>query len=430
MADDLGFQLSAPSADNFGFQPAPQVPDMSGVQKTAQQNMMPEAPKEGEEVKPNPPQSPSQQLDKAMGFSVSSTLKGENQTTPLPAPMREHLINAYKDGSTQGPGDFFQSALLATAPIAVGVMNQLEHPLDSLLNVGKNIAGGVEAGVQNLKNFATMADLPTPVTNEIEAKIRAGQPVNWKDYLGEFNEKFTNSPGGQAMGAVFNPILGAVAPAFDTATKTLENAGIPHQVTQFLMNVSPAFGLLKGHPLESTSFPEGTGPWDRVQGADAMKQIVGEHLEKLPESVTSSDIDNTIHKGTKNIAPQATDFENTSKIMFGDNKAVDSLQDIYKQTGVRPDQVFEDAKRDPETMAAVQEGRIPPIYDHLIDRRPPIPADIQAAIDRAQTWEPTKGPTQLSPEGASTSNNPLGCRNLHAIWQLHYVKGEGQRIVT
>lgn len=129
--------------------------------------------------------------------------------------------------------------------------------------IAKGVPEGFKAGWENLKNFATMADMPTPVLDEIKGKAERGEPVNWKDYLGSFNEAFTNSPAGQAMGAAFNPVFGATMPAFQEATKLLEDAGIPHQVTEAIVNLSPLAGV---HGMKAKAeFAPTEGPWGTVE---------------------------------------------------------------------------------------------------------------------------------------------------------------------
>lgn len=105
------------------------------------------------------------------------------------------------------------------------------------------VTHGIEAGGENMANLLTMKNLPTPVLAEIKAKQARGEPVNWKEYVGAFNEGFTNSPGGQAMGAVFNTLGGALAPVVGGVNKGLEKVGMPHEVSEAVENISPALGI-------------------------------------------------------------------------------------------------------------------------------------------------------------------------------------------
>ena len=86
------------------------------------------------------------------------------------------------------------------------------------------------------------------------------------------------------------------------------------------------------------------------------------------------------------------------------------LEDTYAKTGVRPDQVFEDAKNNPEVAADISNGKIPSAYDHL---RTLTPAEEGLESEGAgetvtkQPIKPSEPNPNLSGEGASTSINPL-----------------------
>lgn len=71
------------------------------------------------------------------------------------------------------------------------------------------------------------------------------------------------------------------------------------------------------------------------------------------------------------------------------SQIVDTLHQTYKETGVHPDQVYEDAKNNPEVAADLAAGKVPAAYDHL----------------RGPTPEPET--PKPSTEGATESINPL-----------------------
>lgn len=86
---------------------------------------------------------------------------------------------------------------------------------------------------------------------------------------------------------------------------------------------------------------------------------------------------------------------------------VNTLHDIYTKTGVKPDQVFEDAKSNPSIAADISAVKIPSAYDHLIDTRPPIPDDIQKVIDNYKPEENSSEPVPTSKEYAESLYNRL-----------------------
>jgi ppGpp synthetase/RelA/SpoT-type nucleotidyltranferase len=109
-----------PKPNDWGDAPvaqssAPKVPDMSGVQKVAQDNLAANDNKNaGDE--PKPPQTPAQQLDTAVGMPVTTALKG----APLSPEDRVHLINHYDAGTASSVSDYMQNALPAKAAVTSG----------------------------------------------------------------------------------------------------------------------------------------------------------------------------------------------------------------------------------------------------------------------------------------------------------------------
>lgn len=85
----------------------------------------------------------------------------------------------------------------------------------------------------------------------------------------------------------------------------------------------------------------------------------------------------------------------------------DTLHTIYAETGLRPDQVFEDAQRDPSIKEDIGAGKFPAAYEHLKDTRPPIPDEVKSAMEGMDKLSKEQPPVDLSKEGASKSNNPF-----------------------
>lgn len=61
--------------------------------------------------------------------------------------------------------------------------------------------------------------------------------------------------------------------------------------------------------------------------------------------------------------------EKTQEVNYTD-KLRDILHDIYKATGIRPDQVFEDARNNPEIAKDIADGVVPRAYDRFKDQPP------------------------------------------------------------
>jgi len=85
---------------------------------------------------------------------------------------------------------------------------------------------------------------------------------------------------------------------------------------------------------------------------------------------------------------------------------VNALHQIYEETGVHPDKVYEDAQHNPSIKSDILAGKVPEAYDILRDKRPPIPEDVKGMMDKMDELSKNPKP-DLSKEGASESNNPL-----------------------
>ena len=102
-------------------------------------------------------------------------------------------------------------------------------------------------------------------------------------------------------------------------------------------------------------------------------------------------------KGLEKSAPKAPPISND---VSNSIDTASTLQEIYKQTGVRPDQVFEDAKNDPTLAAQVRNGKIPDAYEHLI----PVPE--AKTEEGGQGNKPPSGPEGPEPPPIEDPNAP------------------------
>lgn len=84
----------------------------------------------------------------------------------------------------------------------------------------------------------------------------------------------------------------------------------------------------------------------------------------------------------KSGAPTAQDFTDHSLVMFGhdgEQKGADTLRDIYKETGVVPGQVLQDATQNAEVAKSVLAGEVPKAYEHLKEPPPEAAEESEAA---------------------------------------------------
>lgn len=180
-----------------------------------------------------------QSLARAPVDLLAKPLGRDKQILDIFEPDEASKTNAPRDlFSGQPPKD-----LLAGVP----------KPKNIIENIGAGEAGqSLKSAGGNIANFVTMKKLPTPVLDAVKAKKAAGQPVSVRDYVGVFNEGFQNSPGGQAMGAVFGSLGAPLAPMVNAVVRGGEKLGIPKEYIDLGMELAPALGL-KGKAAADTA---------------------------------------------------------------------------------------------------------------------------------------------------------------------------------
>lgn len=379
--DDVSAPVQAGGSWNDVSAPVEiKLPDTSGIQKTAQSNLSVATDDESK------PQSPSQRLDTAIGMPVAAVLAGADKDTPLPASVRKHLTDSYANGTSNDAGDFMQSALHSVLPIVHGIM----HPIDRAKNIANEVSDTYVGGVKGWAASMTYPFLPKQQQQDLEMmgdvepegnKIATPGSPTGPELFHAF-AKGEQGTLGKFMGGVWAAPSAIVAPlvnpVIEGIPESAKKLGISDEWAETLpeavgmsMDVFGSFGMkhigteYHRNAKYGPEFKPGAGPWDNVLGQAAMRGIVGQATGKPPQQVTSADIDQTIANGFKSTAPTAQDFHDVSTVMGGDK--VDTLHVIYKETGVRPDQVFEDARNEPSIAAAVADGKIPETYEHLIE---------------------------------------------------------------
>lgn len=100
-----------------------------------------------------------------------------------------------------------------------------------------------------------------------------------------------------------------------------------------------------------------------------LKTLVGKATGKDPSTVTPQDIDQaTAQAGQNSGMPHPKDFTDVSKVMYGNESGKSGLQNVYKEAGIPPVQIFDDAQHDPSIAADIAAGKIPTAYADKIDQ--------------------------------------------------------------
>lgn len=366
----------------------PKVPDTSGVQKYAQDNLAANDNKSPEEGSSATSQTPQQRWDTATGMPVQSVLNGTIKPSDINTANRSAYIDAIKNGSASNGSDWMQTVLHSVAPIVAGMVQHAEHPIDTAEEIGQGYTGAVKGGAgllaypflsqsnkqELLENgtFPQLSDYKNPEAPSPTEIIRRA-------------EELEQSTLGKAMGGLYAPVASILGPVVNpiieqTGGTPTKPGAVPSWQSLIPgaigagMDVFGGLGIVHGAgelaslraQRAAGPMPEaGTGPWDNHPGSEIIKEGVAKQLDKDPAAVTSSDIDQTIAKGSKDIHPPAKDFQSVNTVMGGDK--LDTLHTIYTETGVRPEQVFEDARNNPEVASDVASDKIPEAYEHLIE---------------------------------------------------------------
>ncbi len=294
-------------------------------------------------------------------------LSGSAKDTDINEANRAHYVAALKDGSAENGSDWMQSYFFgignAVQQGGAKLVGQMAYPFLSDENRQKIINAGMvppEGGT------------PLPANAPLAARALHG-----------FSEGI--SPISAPVGAYYtlpasfvSPIIN---PAVEGASKELPSgyASVPADLINVVTTALGAAGLHYSEPII---------------------RATAEKLKIDPAAVTPEHVDQVIAEGSKDLYPAGKDFESLSSVT---GIKTDDLHNVYEKTGRRPEQIFEDMQRDPTIAEDIGAGKIPVAYDYLIDKRPPIPEDIQKIMDNFKPEEKA----QLSKEGETTSANPL-----------------------
>lgn len=306
MVDDLGFQPTAQQpADDLGFQPVPKMPDMSGVQRMAQDNLAANDNKETDEVKP--PQTPAERLNTAIGHPVQSLLNPDDNI-PIPGNARRELTRAYANSSATDAGDFWQSALHSLGRIAESAR--------------AGIGQGYEAGTLVSPIVEHPAGIGGTAANLLSTA--ANIPVQGM---------FAGYSAFQAIAQQTGSELGQPAAGRDIAL-----------------------------------FPEAMIGAEGMQPhvPNVLREPIGKIVGKEPSAVTLADMDQVVAQGTKTKQPAAQDFHNVATYIGLPEKMLDTVYDV---TGKTPENVLVDSQQNPSIVKDIANDEIPKAYEPFIEQR-------------------------------------------------------------
>lgn len=318
-------QISGEPWQNDPIVQSQKAPDMSGVQKMAQQNLSVPKPEDSEN-KEAQVETQSQRLDTAIGMPVSKLLNS-NDNSPVAAPIRKQYIRALQNGDAADFGDFAQSMFHSILPIAAGVIRNTE----AQGRIAKAALEGVGEGYESGALF------PIPIESNVQTILgTAGNiPI-------------------QALSSAF----GGFQAASVQAGKEVGNPSLGRDIALFPESMMGGEGMSPHPPVR--------GVWDSVAGKDILAEHVGKIADKPVAEVTSPDFDHVIAQQTKSKAPSGNDFKAVDTVTNG-ILPEKNLHVVFDETGIKPDQVFADAKHDPEIAREVSEGKVPEAYEHLVE---------------------------------------------------------------
>ncbi len=112
---------------------------------------------------------------------------------------------------------------------------------------------------------------------------------------------------------------------------------------------------------------------DKFSNTD-LKTLVAAKTGKPESAVTQNDIDAlAANAASKAGVPSHQEFADHALVMFGkegEKDGTDLLHEIYKETGVKPDQVYTDMQSDPAIAAEIATGQIPQSYMAAMAEQP------------------------------------------------------------
>lgn len=438
---------SAPKLDLIPVEDDPKLPDTSGIEKMAQENMA--------QQENSGQQTPAKNLNAAMGYNALSP----PQNTPLPEGVRRHINQSYTDGTATTAADWAQTAIPAVAhaiiPGATGSWNpgatgdfglQANGPgMTFLKAMGVDVPSMVAsvppfsaAAGFTAKTLAPMAkgEVGTLAVGGISivagtlaamassGVTKAGQDAFLKAHP-EIADAVGISPEQLKLNAEAHPWMakgGALAsqliafkPGISPIKTMLTNAGLMGGIETGREvisgeKLSPEDILaqtITGAIMKENSFGKklssiGEEAVSRISARyAAMKSTISEKTGVPADQVTPDHTDSTIAGAyTHDVHPHAQDYHVAATAIFGKDGAENGtalLKKINSETGIRPEEVHADTVSNPEILKQILSGDVPKEYDHLREPLETIAED--AGLKAEKTSE-----SQTSSDTVDTKN--------------------------
>lgn len=352
------------------------APDMAPVRQMVQKNLTepkvesPEGEEGTEKKEPEAQPSFSQSLDTGMGMPVSKILSGGD--APMSPDMRGHLMNAYANGHAMDAADFMQSAIPAAAQSVW--YQKLWHATESFAHEFTETEKQNPLDQDTVDAITGHSQFPTQgsalqrlygissydAAQAVLLAARGGKEIlNAFPAAMEGFEAFSNKLGQESGHPDIGKNIGMTPQALMEAFPHLMVGDRPPEISEASFDSSTAARHV-GAKISSI-----------IQGGNDLRQMIGEKMNKPASAVTSQDVANTIATSFKAKAPTAEDFINTAIVLLGKDKeqaGAATLRDVYKDTGLPPGQVFADAKANPAMSADLEAGKVPKVYEPLIEK--------------------------------------------------------------
>lgn len=393
---------SQPKPDDWGGVPVdmPKIPDVSGVQKQAQNNL---AANDNKDTEEKSPQTPIERLNTSAGFDVGAVINGTAKPSDMSTANRGQYVKALDNGSAVDSSDWMPTHVHAIAPISAGFA---PDPNGFLANVGK-------AETAFIKDIFNPSGGPTNMSAEEYQMYMEKQPK--QGYLAQLGEDTSFFTG--VLTAPFSPIFSILGAGGIEARKQAfepeewermpeeekqKNENLGSSVGQGIAGLLLAAAPLAHPPIHDNIFPPakggveppsgGEGPiiegeyasserkllaapeghWDNHPGSDPVVDLVAQKLDKEPSQVTTTDIDQTLAAGAKDLHPPGSDFKSVS-IVTGIPAM--GLKTLYTETGVKPEQAFTAVQQDPSIATDIAAGKVPEQFEHLVSQKPAMPPE-------------------------------------------------------
>ena len=367
---------------------SPNFPDVSGVQKMAQDNL---AAANDNKVDGKPPPTPLEYVSTAAGFPVDKVINGSAQPSDINAANRVQYTKAIDNGSAINSSDWLPTMLLhGIAPIASGLIQNAQHPLDTMEDIAKTAGSEAAKGAVYMAT-STPGSLASDVMQSIVAPLVATATklagAAYEGMGGEFSlpwAKFLTNPIPEFAQSPLAPVRSLLQPDYKPQTFMGEATQQAANVVPYLAGgeVSAArkitgiamagLGGALGEQGQNTEKGKQIGrligslPGFIYGASNPIGESVAAKLGKDPAAVTLQDVSQAVAEGSKDLHPPASDFKTAATATGVPEKG---FKTVYNDGGVTPEKIITDAQQDPTILSDVAAGKVPEAYEHLVEDR-------------------------------------------------------------